>query len=105
MKDNDIEIKLDLPQQLFAKFLETSRQDKQIFQESVEKFKKTVNFQYQPQDSPRDFPNTSITNRYEGNRRSPIFFGSPLHSPQNKAQIQETSSMTENLKFVHSKTP
>ena len=73
---------------MFTKFLETSQQDKQTFEDNIEEFKKAVNFQFQSQDSPRDFPEISITSRYEVNRRSSISFGSPLRSPANQAQIQ-----------------
>ena len=38
--------------------------------------------------SPRDFADTPITDRYEENRRSSMFFGSPYHSPQVQQQIQ-----------------
>ena len=85
---NDVETKLDLLQQMFTKFLETNQQDKQLFKDSIEEFKKAVNSQLKSQDSPRDFPETPVTSRYEENRRSTMFFGSPLRSPQNQAQIQ-----------------
>ena len=39
-------------------------------------------------DSPRDFTDTPITDRYEENRRSSMFFGSPYHSLQVQQQIQ-----------------
>ena len=78
VKDNDIETKLDLLQQMLTKFLETSQQDKQIFKDSIEEFQKAVYFQFQSQDSPRDFPETPITSRYEVNRRSSMFLGSFL---------------------------
>ena len=67
VKDNDIETKVDLFQQMFTKFVEISQQDKQIFKDNIEEFKKSVNFQFQSEDSPRDFPETPITSRYEVN--------------------------------------
>ena len=73
---------------MFTKFLEISQEDKQIFKDNIEDFKKAVNFQFQSQDSPRDFAVTPITSRYENNRRSSMFFGSPLRSPANQAQLQ-----------------
>ena len=89
VKDADIATKVDLLQEMFKKFLQTSQQDKQIFKDNIEELKKAVNSQLKSQDSPRDFPETPIANTYEDNRRSSMFFGSPLHSPQShQAQIQ-----------------
>ena len=93
VKDNDIETKLDLLQQMFTKFLESCQQDKQIFKDNIEEFQKAVNFQFQSQDSPCDFPEIPITSRYEVNRRSSMFWISFAESTKSSANSRFTGDI------------
>ena len=88
--ENNIDRKLDLLQQMFTKFIETNQQDKNDFIKNIDDFKVSVNSRLGAiaNDSPRDFADTPITDRYEENRRSSMFFGSPYHSPPVQQQIQ-----------------
>ena len=88
--NNNMDQKLDLLQLMFAKFIETSQQDKTDLIKNMDEFKMSVNSRIGAiaNDSPRDFADTPIANRYEDNRRSSMFFGSPYHSPPVQPQIQ-----------------
>ena len=91
--ENSVDNKLDRLEQIFLKFLETSKQDKADLVKNIEEFKITVNSRLGENSktnsySPQNFPETPFTNRYEDNRRSSMFFGSPPHRQQNESQIQ-----------------
>ena len=88
--ENNMESKLDLLQQMFTKFMDANQQDKNDFMKNIDDFKVSVNSRLGAiaNDSPRDFVDTPITDRYEENRRSSMFFGSPYHSPPVQQQIQ-----------------
>ena len=84
--ENNIDKKLDLFQLMFTKFIEANQQDKNDLIKNIDEFKMSVNSL--ANDSLRDFAGTPITDRYEENRRSSMFFGSSYHSPQVQQQIQ-----------------
>ena len=88
--ENNIDKKLNLLQLMFTKFIETNQQDKNDLIRNIDEFKLSVNSRLGAiaYDSPRDFVDTPITDKYEENRRSFMFFGSPYHSPQGQQQIQ-----------------
>ena len=67
--------KLDLLQQMFTKFMETNQQDKNDFIKNIDDFKVSVNSRLGAiaNDSPRDFVDTPITERYEQNSRLFMF--------------------------------
>ena len=84
--ENNIDKKLNLLQLMFTKFIETNQQDKNDLIRNIDEFKLSVGAIVN--DSPRDCVDTPITDKYEENRRSFMFFGSPYHSPQGQQQIQ-----------------
>ena len=88
--ENNIDKKLDLFQLMFTKFIEANQQDKNDLIKNIDEFKMSGNSRLGAiaNDSPRDITDTPITDRYEENRRSSMFFGSSYHSPQVQQQIQ-----------------
>ena len=88
--ENNIDKKLDLLQLMFTKFIEKNQRDKNDLIKNIDEFKMSGNSRLGAiaNDSPRDITDTPITDRYEENRRSSMFFGSPYHSLQVQQQIQ-----------------
>ena len=68
--ENSVDNKLDRLEQMFLKFLESSKQDKNDLVKNIEEFKITVNSRLGENsntnsNSPQDFLETPFTNRYE----------------------------------------
>ena len=81
--ENNIDKKLDLLQLMFQNVIEANQQDKNDLIKNIDEFKMSVNSRLGAiaDDCPRDFAETPITDRYEENRRSSMFFASSHHSP------------------------
>ena len=69
---------------MLTKFIKTNQQDKNDLIKNIDEFKMSVNSRLGAiaNDSPRDFADITITDRYEKNRKSSMLFGSPYHRSQ-----------------------
>ena len=93
--------KLSELEKMFTQFMETSIHDRNSLKKGMEDMRASINSK--TRDSPRESVETPIANRYEDNRRSSMFFGSPHHSPPYQPQIQILQSdIVYNREVQHS---